>query len=61
MKNRSVDPLVLAPAMSTPTRLSALSPDFAAHLAVRPAGKAVTYRLWSDTIDPLLQREVSRT
>jgi HD superfamily phosphohydrolase len=57
MKSRMVDPLVLEPGMSAPARLSRISHECETHLARRPAGKSVTYRLWSDGMESILPRD----
>jgi hypothetical protein len=54
MKQRHVDPYVLQDGAEQPQRLSTLSPEYARTLAAIPPGKSVHYRLWSDSLPPIL-------
>ena len=54
MKQRHVDPWVLQHGDEQPQRLSQLSHEYARTLAAVPPGKNVHYRLWSDSMPPIL-------
>ncbi|HYP40926.1 MAG TPA: HD domain-containing protein [Chloroflexia bacterium] len=54
MKQRHLDPWVLQDGDEQPQRLSRLSPEYARMLAAIPPGKSVHYKLWSDSVPPIL-------
>ena len=54
MKQRAVDPLVLKPGWGAPRRLSAISEKYAKHMALAGTTRNNYYKLWSDSIEPVL-------
>ncbi len=56
MKQRAVDPLVIESGWDGPRRLSAISDEYAKLMASTGAVRNNYYKLWSDSIEPVLAK-----
>jgi hypothetical protein len=61
MKQRRLDPSVLLEGQPRPRRLFEVLPEYKEEIDTAPAGGTVTYRLWSDSMPPVLRQALPGT